>query len=89
LRRKLSVREAARLQGFPEWFDLGGQAEGAAYKQLGNAVNVGAVWRAFKFLVERDNDVLQKSAKGRALSELISKAPENPDSLLKSISKRG
>jgi len=88
LRRKLSVREAARLQGFPEWFDLGGQPEGAAYKQLGNAVNVGAVWRALKFLVERDEKQLNKSMKGRVLSELINSAPENPDKLLKSISRK-
>jgi DNA (cytosine-5)-methyltransferase 1 len=88
LRRKLSVREAARLQGFPEWFDLGGQPEGAAYKQLGNAVNVGAVWRALKFLVERDEKELRMSTRGKALSDLISNAPENPDKLLKSISKK-
>ena len=88
LRRKLSVREAARLQGFPEWFDLGGQPDGAAYKQLGNAVNVGAVWRALKFLVERDSKELQRSVKGRVLRDLVSNAPENPDQLLGSMIKK-
>jgi|688.fasta_scaffold137775_3 DNA (cytosine-5)-methyltransferase 1 len=88
LRRKLSVREAARLQGFPDWFDLGGQTEGAAYKQLGNAVNVGAVWRALKFLAERDAGVLSKSVKGRLLADLINTASQSPDKLLVSIPKK-
>ncbi|SVB91442.1 uncharacterized protein METZ01_LOCUS244296, partial [marine metagenome] len=42
LRRRLSPREAARLQGLPDWFDFGDQPTSATYKQLGNAVSVGA-----------------------------------------------
>jgi len=36
-RRKLSVREAARLQSFPDWFEFQGD-EKSAFKQIGNAV---------------------------------------------------
>ncbi len=42
-RRRLTPREAARLQGFPETFDFGAQQDAATYKQLGNAVHPGVV----------------------------------------------
>ena len=36
-RRRITVREAARLQGFPDWFEFSGTEEGKFY-QIGNAV---------------------------------------------------
>ncbi len=36
-RRKLIVREAARLQSFPDWFEFQGEDK-SAFKQIGNAV---------------------------------------------------
>lgn len=45
--RRLSARECARLQGFPEWFSFDA-APKAAYKQLGNAVHVGSVKYALR-----------------------------------------
>lgn len=42
-KRRLSLREAQRLQGFPESFSFGRQPSGLGFKQLGNAVSVGVV----------------------------------------------
>ena len=40
-RRRITPREAARLQGFEDDFVFGSQPDAATYKQLGNAVCVG------------------------------------------------
>jgi DNA (cytosine-5)-methyltransferase 1 len=78
--RRLSTREAARLQGLPEWFDFGDQPAAATYKQLGNGVSVGAVWHVLKRHADRDSHFLEKSAP-RVL-KAIQSAPENPDEAL-------
>jgi DNA (cytosine-5)-methyltransferase 1 len=41
--RRITPREAARLQGLPESFEFPGQPDALTYKQLGNGVNVGVV----------------------------------------------
>lgn len=41
-RRRITPREAARLQGFPDEFELH-PIDAVTYKQMGNAVNVGVV----------------------------------------------
>ncbi len=78
--RRLSPREAARLQGLPEWFDFSGQRATATYRQLGNGVSVGAVWHVFRSHVMRDQDVL-KITRPRLL-EAVLEAPESPDEVL-------
>jgi len=75
-KRKLTVREAARLQGFPEWFDFLEQTNGASYKQLGNAVNIGVIFNVLKAQVIRDIDLLENDDE---LVQSILNAPLNPD----------
>ncbi len=78
--RRLSPREAARLQGLPDWFDFGDQPSAATYRQLGNGVSVGVVWHALKSVAVRDEEVLKKSAP-KLLKSILS-APMSPDEAL-------
>lgn len=78
--RRLSPREAARLQGLPEWFTFEGQSSGSTYKQLGNGVSVGAVWHVFREHVSRDEEVLKILAP--RLLEAVLDAPPSPDTPL-------
>lgn len=80
--RRLSIREGARLQGLPEWFDFMDQNTSASYKQLGNGVNIGAVYNVMKALVIRDLDLLKSEPE---LCKSILSAPANPDECLKSF----
>jgi DNA (cytosine-5)-methyltransferase 1 len=73
------VREGARLQGLPDWFDFVDQADKLTYKQLGNGVNVGAVYNVVKAQVIRDLDLLGDMP---ALTRSILGAPANPDFVL-------
>lgn len=83
--RRLSPREAARLQGLPDTFTFDGQTDALTYKQLGNGVNVGAVWNALKAQVKRDEDILKGQLDehgrevGTAIFRAITDAPSNPD----------
>jgi len=54
--RKLSVAEAKRLQGLPEWFEMSGQTDARSFHQLGNGVSIGAVWLVLKKHIERDRE---------------------------------
>ena len=76
-RRRLSVREGARLQGLPEWFDFGDQKDSASFKQLGNGVSVGVVWHVMREHIRRDEEVLKKS--NPDLVEAILESPLSPD----------
>jgi DNA (cytosine-5)-methyltransferase 1 len=82
-KRRLSVREAARLQGFPDWFDFVDQPDSVSYKQLGNAVNVGVIFNVLKALVIRDIDLLKNHPE---LTRAIIGAPANPDHILENYS---
>jgi DNA (cytosine-5)-methyltransferase 1 len=57
-RRRLTPREAARLQGFPDDFELHADAA-VAYRQLGNAVNVGVARFAASHVLEASSRPLQ------------------------------
>ena len=80
--RRISPRETARLQGLPDTFDFGDQPASATYKQMGNGVNVGAVWHIFREHVKRDEDILKQTAEGRAILKSVQVAPDSPDDLL-------
>jgi DNA (cytosine-5)-methyltransferase 1 len=57
-KRAITVREAARLQAFPDNFIFGTQPENLSYKQLGNAVSVGVVKHVFyQFLKVTSNSL--------------------------------
>jgi DNA (cytosine-5)-methyltransferase 1 len=80
--RRLSPRETARLQGLPDWFDFGDQRPSATYRQMGNGVNVGAVWHIMREHVARDEDILKRSAAGRRILHAVQSAPMSPDGVL-------
>jgi DNA (cytosine-5)-methyltransferase 1 len=76
-RRRLSPREAARLQGLPEWFDFGNQPNAATYKQLGNGVNVGAAYHVVREHVRRD--LVAVAVKAPGLADAVMDSPDTPD----------
>jgi DNA (cytosine-5)-methyltransferase 1 len=77
-KRRLTIREGARLQGLPDWFDFSGQTSAVTFKQLGNGVNVGAVYNVIKAQVNRDIDLLGDTP----LTKSILNSPESPDLVL-------
>lgn len=84
--RRLSPREAARLQGLPDNFTFGAQSPAATYRQLGNGVNVGVVWHVLREHAKRDEDVLKTTDVGqRIFHALVTRAPDNPDDVLESV----
>ncbi|WP_378099377.1 DNA cytosine methyltransferase [Cellulomonas sp. T2.31MG-18] len=81
--RRITPREAARLQGLPDWFDFGDQVDAASYKQMGNGVNVGAAYYVFRQHVMRDKDDIAVIAPHIVDSVLAS--DPNPDIELEKI----
>lgn len=61
--RRITPREAARLQGFPDDFQLDDD-DARAFRQLGNAVNVGAVQHAAGRLFDSSPTLWPSSANG-------------------------
>jgi DNA (cytosine-5)-methyltransferase 1 len=85
LKRRLSPRETARLQGLPEDFTFGTQKAAATYKQMGNGVAVGAVWHVFREHVERDQELLlsehwqgEDAERCARIFEAVKIAPHSP-----------
>ena len=50
-KRYITVRESARLQSFPDWFEFN-EEDSKAYYQLGNAVNVDVIEYVFRKFIE-------------------------------------
>lgn len=81
--RRLSPRETARLQGLPDTFEFGNQPAAATYRQMGNGVNVGAVYHVLREHVRRDTDVLKSTSDGRCIADAVLDAPLSPDEFLR------
>ena len=79
-RRRLSPREAARLQGLPDAFTFQGQTPAMTYRQLGNGVSVGAVWHVLREHVLHESETLARTAPG--LLDSVLQSPVSPDALL-------
>jgi hypothetical protein len=60
----------------PQWFDFANQSPAAAYKQLGNGVNVAVVYHVLKALVTRDQEHFKGQHLGLKTSILSS--PDKP-----------
>lgn len=82
-RRRLSPLETATLQGLPPTFSFAGQAPSATYKQMGNGVNVGAVWFVLREHVRRDEWLLKHTDAGQRIISAVLDAPDSPDEVLK------
>ena len=78
-KRRITTREGARLQGLPDWFDFVDQSDALTYKQLGNGVNVGAVYNVLKAQVLRDLDLLVNDV--HITKSILSSSP-SPDEAL-------
>ena len=50
--RKLTPRECARIQGFPEWFDVSAVSDAQIYRQFGNSVSVPVIRSIAKSMIE-------------------------------------
>ena len=82
-KRRISIEEAAHLQGLPTWFSFENQKESATFKQLGNGVNVAAVWYVLKQISSTYNQILNETAP-KVLKSIIS-APDSPDEIINKL----
>lgn len=88
--RRITPREAARLQGLPDWFEFTHetphgtvveQPDAASYKQMGNGVNVGAAYFVFRRYVLEHRDEIARHAPH--VVDAVEAASQNPDDMLK------
>jgi DNA (cytosine-5)-methyltransferase 1 len=85
--RRITPREAARLQGLPDRFEFKqsdpatpatrGQTDAASYKQMGNGVNVGAAFHVFTQYVRANSAEIAKVAPNVVAA--VTAAPSTPD----------
>lgn len=76
--RRLTPREVARLQGFPDWFDFGDQPNGKSYKQMGNAIHIGAAYYALRHHVLINAEDIATTKQGRGLVAAVQGSPDCP-----------
>jgi len=86
-KRRISPLEAALLQGMPQEFTFGSQADVSSYKQLGNGVSVGAVYQVVRAAVTRDHEILTKI--NPELAKSVSNAEIYPKFMKKGTKKVG
>ncbi len=67
-KRRITPREAARLQGLPDWFTFGDQPDPITYRQLGNGVAVGAAYYVFRTHIAQAADDLPEHIVAPVLS---------------------
>jgi len=82
-KRRISIEEAAHLQGLPTWFSFENQKDSATFKQLGNGVNVAAVWYVLKQISSTYNQILNETAP-QVLKSIVS-APDSPDEVINKL----
>jgi DNA (cytosine-5)-methyltransferase 1 len=59
--RRLTPRECARIQGFPEWFDLSACSDTQLYRQFGNSVSVPVIRAIAGSMVARFDAAMAKN----------------------------
>lgn len=69
-RRRITPREAARLQGLDDGFTFGSQRDAVSYRQLGNGVNVGAARYVLQEHVRRHLDDVEARMPGLGVAIL-------------------
>jgi DNA (cytosine-5)-methyltransferase 1 len=89
LRRRLSPREAARLQSLPEWFDFGDQPDAATYKQVGNGVNAGAAYYVIREHMRLKTNLSAIKKRAPHLAAAAQSSPESPDEAIERHWDRG
>lgn len=91
-RRRLTVREGARLQSFPDWFSFSGN-EGSQFNQIGNAVPpllgkalARAVWKSIRLTRACQEDQFRRANSGTTKRISSSKSTLDAGDALKAVS---